>query len=227
VPAPAAWRLAALATVGVVATPAWLGHAAADETSRLLAVAADTLHVASAGAWLGTLAVLVGSASPRSRTPPRPGRTPLLLALARAFSPVALVAVSALGLSGVVSTALRLAPAWPGGLRWPVLGAYGWVLGAKLAAVVPTALLGLWHWRRAVPPAGGRAADATDSPRPTADLDDGPFAALSPSPRRLARSMTAEVALAALVLLATALLVATPPPAPPDDAGATAPAAEP
>jgi putative copper export protein len=186
--------------------------------------------VAGAGVWLGTLAVLVGVAMPALAHLPWPARTPALLALVRAFTPVALAGVTALTVSGVASTALRLVPAWTGELRWPALGVYGWVLGAKLAAVLPTAALGFWHWRRAA--ARLAAAPAEEAAAPAASpqeqaLDDGEFAALPPTSRRIARSMTAEVVLAGVVLVATALLVATPPPAPPDAYGADAPAADP
>ena len=219
--APGAWGIAALGVAALAVAPPFLGHAAADETLPALSIAADVLHLAGAGAWLGALALVVAVALPavaRGHAGDGLAQRGALVALVRAYSPLALAASATLAASGVVSAALRLAPVWDvaaAGRRWETLGSYGLVLGWKLAAVLPTALLGFWHWRRALPVLLAEPASRLVAPAPDPD-DDGPFALLTPAPRRLARTLTLEVACAALVLLATALLVGTAPPALPD-----------
>jgi putative copper export protein len=52
------WPMAAGAAVGIIAAPAWMGHAAATERWTWLAVATDITHMAAAGGWAGGVLIL-------------------------------------------------------------------------------------------------------------------------------------------------------------------------
>jgi len=198
----AGWRAAAAGALVLAVVPAWLGHGAADETSPWLSPLADALHVAAAGVWVGGLAVAGMLALPDADAPPRERPAGALLALVRAFSPVALGAGALLLASGVVSAWLRLRPAlaplaaggdWAAALR--ATGVYGAVLAAKAVAAAGVAAFGAWNWRRGTPrlaAAGGR--------------DDASAAAA------MRASVAWELALAGVALAITAALVAMPPP---------------
>jgi copper transport protein len=140
--------------------------------------------VIGAGAWIGSLLVLVLAGVPAALALSAGERGSAVALLVNRFSPVALGAATVLVASGAVSAWAHL------GSVAALLGTpYGRTLVVKLALVALVAALGAFHWRRA---------------RPALGTEDGA--------RRLRRSAAAELAIAALVLLVTAILVATPPP---------------
>ncbi|HEX2188795.1 MAG TPA: CopD family protein, partial [Longimicrobiaceae bacterium] len=178
------WRVAAAAAVILAAGTAWSGHAAAVEELRGAALAADALHVLGAGAWMGTLALVLGVGFPAALGASSGGRSAGVLALVRAFSPVALAGAGVAAATGVVSALFHVgAPAE----LWET--AYGRALLFKLALVALALAAGFRNWRRTTP-ALERGGDA------------GP----------LRRTAAWEVAAGVLVVLATAVLVALPPP---------------
>ena len=125
--------LAGAALMPLVAFPGLTGHANGAE-ARLVAVAADTIHVAAVGTWLGALAVilLIG----RGRLAP----------LVRAFSPVAIVSVALLVATGVMAS-LRLID--PISAYWTTT--YGRTLLLKVGLFGVVALIGLRNWRVLTP----------------------------------------------------------------------------
>jgi copper transport protein len=182
----AGWAIAALGAIGIVVAPALTGHAMA--TSPVpLSVLLDILHVAAVCAWLGALLTLLLSAIPfvrGLRAQSSLGSGQLVAALVRSFHPVALTCAAVVIVTGVIA-------AW---LRLPTLSAlwtsaYGRVLIVKLCLVALVVLFGAMNWRRILPALGD---DATA--------------------RRLTRTASAELAIAALVLAATAVLVSISPP---------------
>lgn len=178
------WRVGAVALAIVAAGTAYAGHAAAVERARGWALAADALHVLGAGAWMGSLALLLGVGLPAALRAPAGGRGAGTAALVRAFSPVALAGAGVAAATGVASALFHLgAPAelWGTG--------YGRALLVKLALLALAALAGFRNWRVLTPRLEG-GADARD----------------------LRRTVAAEVAAGVLVVLATAVLVALPPP---------------
>ncbi len=180
----AGWRAAAAALAVVAAGTAWAGHAAAVERARALALLADGLHLLGAGAWMGTLALLLGVGIPAALRAPAGGRGAGVAALVRAFSPIALAGAGTAAATGVASALFHLgAPAelWSTG--------YGRALLLKLALVALAALAGLRNWRVLTPALEGDAGA-----------------------RSLRRTVAAEVAVGVLVVLVTAVLVALPPP---------------
>jgi copper transport protein len=180
----AGWRAAAAALALVAAGTAWAGHAAAVERGRAVALLADGLHLLGAGAWMGTLALLLGVGIPAALRAPAGGRGAGVAALVRAFSPIALAGAGTAAATGVASALFHLgAPAelWGTG--------YGRALLLKLALLALAGLAGFRNWRVLTPTLEGDAGI-----------------------RALRRTVAAEVAVGVLVVLVTAVLVALPPP---------------
>jgi putative copper export protein len=186
-----AWIAAGISAVGLAATPAFSGHAAAVEHHLAIVMTADVLHVLGAGAWIGTLCVL---ASVTLRSEPRvPGhrRAPEewgadIAGLVRAFSPVALTSAAIMAVTGSVAAWTHLdkvASLWQ--------SPYGQALLVKLALVALVLAAGAYNWQRGTPgltvPGGSGV-------------------------RAFTRSVSVEITLGMLVLIATAVLVAMPTP---------------
>jgi copper transport protein len=177
------WMGAAVAAWLLAAVPALSGHASAVESYAGLAIAADWLHVAGAGVWLGTLAALMLAGLPAAAFAGGDG-TMAFAAMVRAFSPVALCGAGVAGVTGVVSALLHfsaLPQLWSTG--------YGRALLVKLALLALMAGIGFYNWRFVLPSLHG-----------------------AESPARLRRSAGTELGIGALVLLVTAVLVALSPP---------------
>jgi copper transport protein len=148
-----------------------------------LAIVSDAVHVLGGGVWLGSLAALLAVGIPAALTS-RDAPGPAVAALVAAFSPLALAGAATVAVTGVVNALFQL-----GAVSDLWATPYGRALLLKLALLAAVAALGWHHWRRAGPRLG------------TAE-------AVPP----LRRSIRAEVALGALVLLVTAVLVALPTP---------------
>jgi copper transport protein len=180
----AGWSLVLAALLPLAVAPALSGHAAATGELAPLTILADAAHVLAAGAWIGTLLVLVLAGLPAALARPSVERGPAAARLVERFSPLALAAAGVLVASGVVSAWVQL-----GSIDALFASAYGQALLWKLIFLALVAAVGAFHWRRARPALGSEQ-----------------------SARRLRRTAGVELALAMLVLLITAVLVATPPP---------------
>lgn len=178
-------RRAVLVAIGLAATPSFSSHAMSGHASRVVTVAADLLHVVAAGAWLGTLVVMLSTAATwsESRHPVDADRATVVTMLLARFSPLALAGASSLAVSGVVSSYAHFDAA-----SELAESTYGRLLLAKVASVLLVGAVGWRNWRRVTP---RLAALGTDT---------------------LRRSITTEVAFAAIVLALTSALVITPPP---------------
>jgi len=188
-----AWSAAGICAVGLAATPAFGGHAAAVEQYRVLVISADVLHVLAGGAWIGTLVVLATvtlraepRVSGRRRAPQEWGAD--IAGLVRAFSPVAMTSAGIMAVTGTIAAWAHLdtvSSLWRSG--------YGQVLLTKLSLVALVMAAGAYNWQRGTPgltaPGGGGV-------------------------RAFTRSVSIEIALGLLVLAATAVLVAMPFPMP-------------
>lgn len=141
----AAWPVATAGVLALGAFPALTGHAAAGEgLIRFSTLAADTLHVWAAGAWMGGLAAVLFV----DRAVARSGADPLE-ALVRAFSPVAIVSVTVLVGTGLFASWVHL----PGiSALWTE--PYGRRLALKLGLVALVLALGWLNWRRRTPKLG-------------------------------------------------------------------------
>ena len=158
----------------------------------------NPVHVLAAGFWIGTLFVLVtaGLSAMFRHESTRERRGVIAADMVNGFSPLALTMGGVVVLFGVI-TAWRHLHVLSNLWSTP----YGITLIVKLVFVATVFALGAWNWRRQRPMLGSEPAAAA-----------------------IRRSATAELSVAAVVLLITALLVSLPAPRPP---GATprAPAA--
>ncbi len=181
------WVAIGIGALMMSVVPALAGHASAHEEFRALFVLNDSLHVAASGAWIGGLMMVLAVGLPAIREadvpPALAGRLPTLASMVSAFSRTAVIAVCVIVVTGTVN-------AWGNMGSWEALAGtrYGRTLLVKLALVVPTALIGLYHWRRVCP-----------------------ALAAGEGPGRLRTSALVELGLAVLVLGMTALLAITPP----------------
>jgi putative copper export protein/methionine-rich copper-binding protein CopC len=172
----AVW-IVSVAAIGLAAVPALSGHAAGAAGFAPLAVVNDTIHVLGMGAWLGTLAIILFAAIPGLL---RHGASPdaAIADVIERFSPVALGAAAVVAATGVINSLMHV-----GTVSHLIDTAYGRTLLAKLAGVAAVLATGFYHWRMVRPRLG--ASDRT---------------------RRLRLSISAELLLAAVVLLITAIL---------------------
>ncbi|HYD54217.1 MAG TPA: CopD family protein [Gemmatimonadaceae bacterium] len=180
----AGWTVAGIGAVGLCLAPALTGHAAATRDLSLVAIGADALHVAGAGAWLGLLLAVLMAGLPAVARRPTEERGASADALLASFHPVARACVLLVLASGIVSSWLRLR-------SWDALThtSYGSLLLYKVFIFLFAGLVGLYNWKKVLPR------------MPHAD-----------GPRRLRRSATVELVVGAVVLALTAALVATEPP---------------
>ena len=143
-------------------------------------------HELAGGLWIGTLfLLLVVALVPLKRAALDPERRGALTAgMVRAFSPFALASAGMLFGFGVITAWLHLK-------RLDALWTtpYGWALIAKLCVVAGVVALGAWNWKRQIPKLGTEAGA-----------------------RDLERSATAELWVASVVLMVTAILVSLPSP---------------
>ncbi len=161
---------------------AFQGHAMASPL-RQVAIPLLYLHVAGVGIWLGGLLVLILAGLPAvRRLKDAGGGLPPLARLVNGFSRVALVAVTLLVLTGVLTSLIQgdgLGATWASG--------WGRTLALKLGLVGAAFLMGFYNWRKVRP---GLSSN--------------------PDPSQLRIPASVEAVLGLLVLLATAVLVALP-----------------
>jgi copper transport protein len=208
-----AWSgLAALAGVALVATPGLGGHAGSGNLVPL-AVVSDTAHMGAVAVWLGGLVVLFAAFLPRA------DGEQLRVTLPR-YSQLALASVGVIVVTGVFQS-------------WRQVGSlsalrdtdFGRLLVVKLLLVgvlVVTAAFSREVVNRTFRPRTARVPVGAGGPLPPDDADD--FLDEAPlddatEVRNLRRSVVIEVAIAAAVLMVTALLVNTPPGRTAEDSG--------
>lgn len=179
----AGWTVLALAVLAATVALPLSGHALATPRFATLAVVADTLHVLAEGGWLGTLLVTVIAGLPVTLRGAPGTRGREASALVSAFSPVALSCAALLVVTGTLAAALHLGSF---GALWG--SRYGEVLLIKLAVIAGLLVVAFINWRVLRPRLGTDAAT-----------------------RRIRGSAVAELGLAVIVLVVTAVLVATPP----------------
>lgn len=171
------WSLASIGVLSVVLQPLYTGK---------LAGKINAVHILAASTWLGTLLVLsvIGIRGVIRSTTAGQQRAVLVADLVNSFSPLALIAATVVGISGLATAWLhlkRLSALWT--------TSYGMTLVIKLILVAIVVALGAWNWRRVRPSLGDEGSELT-----------------------IRRSATMELAFAALVLLATSVLVTLPSP---------------
>ncbi len=139
----AAWRVAGMLALGLVATLTLSSHAMGVESGRALFVAADAVHALAAGCWIGSLSVIVSVGRPIGSSDEARA---LFAAQLRAFSPMALVSVAALIAMGAALSWTHLS-----GLSNLWETGYGRVLMAKVGLAGGVFLAGFVNWRLGLP----------------------------------------------------------------------------
>jgi putative copper export protein/methionine-rich copper-binding protein CopC len=161
----------------LAAVPALTGHAAGTSGTTWLIVLNDALHVSAAGAWFGTLLLLLTVLPPAlARTAPNPARS--MSHAVHRFSPVALGAAAVLVGTGVVNSLMHFTA-----VQQLVGTTYGVALLVKLAVFAAVLAAGFYNWRFVRP----RLATGDDT-------------------RRLRISVAFELGFVVVVLLITAVL---------------------
>lgn len=185
-----AWSLAGLAGLALALTLALSGHAAAmTGTIGTIAIATHTLHVLAAGGWLGTLFVLMAAGVPAAMDAGEGRRGEAVAHLVRAFSRTALFFAGVLVASGVFAAFVHSSS-----LDALIGSRYGTLLFVKLGVFLLVLGTGAYNFLKVQPALGSEA-----------------------SVRHLKISAGAELVVAAVVLLVTAMLVATARPYEEDD----------
>lgn len=177
------WVVAAVAGVLAAFGLSMSSHAAASDLAAL-AITADAFHILAVSGWLGTLLVLAAAIPVAVGEDPRTGRFSTVATFVTTFSPRALAMAGIATVTGVFG-------AWQ---HLPTVSAlwetdYGRALAVKVLLVLAAAAIGAFNWQRVRP-----------------RLRDGAPA------DQLRKTSAAELAVAALVLLVTAVLVALPTP---------------
>ena len=175
---PKGWKGVWVGVILLVLTLSLSSHAMSVPLVAPLAVAMDAAHTLAAGAWMGTLSLIIGLQA-RRHEPPH-----VLAGQLKAFSYLAWAAVPLLLVMGVMLSGFHL-----GELRNLWASDYGRVLSLKIFTAVGVMLMGFRNWRYGLP--------AVNEER---------------GARSVRRWAAAEVALAACVLLVTAILVGMPMP---------------
>ncbi|HSU95399.1 MAG TPA: CopD family protein [Gemmatimonadaceae bacterium] len=187
-----AFGLAAVATresavewgiAGIATLVVMLGALVTTHVTRIV----NPLHVFAASMWIGTLIVLVsaGVTTALGSTVESSARGPVIAMLVNRFSTIALWSAGLLVLTGVTTAYKHLGQL---SALWTTI--YGKTLIGKLCLVSVVFALGAYNNQRLKPSLGNEEAG-----------------------RRLARSATLEIAIAAIVLIVTAVLVNLPAPA--------------
>jgi len=174
---------AAWAVAGIATIVVMLGALVTTNIARIV----NPLHVFAASMWIGTLIVLVsaGVTTALGSTLESTARGPAVAILVNRFSTIALWSAALLVLTGVITAYRHLGQV---SALWTSI--YGKTLIGKLCLVVVVFAFGAYNNMRLKPSLGTEEAG-----------------------RRLGRSATLEIAIAAVVLIVTAVLVNLPAPA--------------
>jgi putative copper export protein len=136
-------RVLRWAVAGVLcAAPAFSGHAIGSERLTAAAVVADAVHVFASGVWIGGLAAIALAFVSSSELAP----STRLFGILTRFSPLAMLSVATLGVTGVFAAWLHVPS-----ISLLLTSTYGRLLLLKLAVVLVVAGLGAYHWRVATP----------------------------------------------------------------------------
>jgi copper transport protein len=183
--------LGALPAAYIAVAPALGGHASVTSPVALL-FSLDVLHVLAMSAWIGGLVVLLAVLPAATRRLQAPERTRLLAAALVRFSPIALVCVTVLLVTGTVQAFEHMS-------AWSQLLHTGFGRAVLIKVVLLAVLIGMGaiNRRRVLPGLSQLAAKAA-TPGAAGQL--------------LRRTLRAEVALVVTVLGVTAALVSYPPP---------------
>ncbi len=197
------WGVAGLGAA-VLLTNSLVSHAAGVAGWAWLAIAGDWLHLLSTATWIGgLLAMASGLAVAIPALLPGSGdRTRLLASLIPAFSQVAILSVMVLLVTGTFQAALHL-----GDLTDLFSTPYGLGLSLKIGLLLPLLLLAAYNLLVVSPRMRAFARSKKAGPKEGAGSVAAGLLGLN-----FRRAVLAEIALAALILLASAFLTSNAPP---------------
>ncbi len=175
------WWVIAVSVGGLGVTLPMTGHAMAYSDNVVIPLVLQSVHVLSAGLWIGTLAAIIFAAA-RLATTPDAARGRWCAELVHTFSPLAVLAVGSILVTGILTAVLYLENV---SQLWETT--YGRTLLIKGALVLATGAVGTYNWLR--PKLGEEKGTDT-----------------------LFYSAGLELTLATLLLMVTALLVHLPTP---------------
>ena len=181
----AGWAAVAVATIAIALSLSLSGHAPASPRWSGAMIASDTLHVFGAAGWLGSLFFVVAAGITASSRLATDQRGAAVADLVNSFSPTALLFAGLAGLTGLFAAWVHLERV---SAFWT--SDYGRTLLIKLAVLAIVAGTGAYNWLRVRPALGDELGI-----------------------RRIRRSATMEILVAAAVLAITSVLVATATPA--------------
>ena len=188
--------IGAVILIALLTTPALAGHAAATSPAAVNIVA-DALHLTAASAWIGGLVVLLAAVFPAVATSSSGAAGSSLGPIVARFSTLALRAVAVVVVTGTYASWIEVK-----GLSALTGATYGLVLLAKIGVFIPIVILGGIN-NRIMKPRLERAARVDGLERAG---EEG-----SGSARAFKKIVATEIALAAVVIVLTALLVNLPP----------------
>lgn len=145
----------ALGSAYLVITPALAGHASVHSPTGVF-FPSDAIHVAAASVWIGGIACLLLALPAATRRLPPPQRSRLLLATLACFSPLALGAVIAIALTGIVQAYIDVRS-----LHGLLHTTYGALILVKTALLLALIGLGWVNRQRVIPALRGLAARAS------------------------------------------------------------------
>ena len=124
-------QAAIVVSAAVLALISLTSHSAATPPDvRLVAVLTDFMHMVSASAWVGGVAMLVGGFALTSRSLGRVAASESIQEVGRPFTPIALFAAFALVVTGTVSTWTQV------NIPEALLTPYGWILLVKVGLML-------------------------------------------------------------------------------------------
>lgn len=156
---PPAWKGAWSGVILLFLTLSLSSHAMSVPFLSPLAVAMDAAHALSAGAWVGTLALIL------LHRPPGPAGVPVLAGQLKAFSYLAMGAVALLLVMGTVLGGLHV-----GEVRNLWASAYGRVFSLKVLAAGGALILGFRNWRYGLPMVDGEEGSRSVGRRATLEV---------------------------------------------------------
>ncbi len=183
--------IVALGCAGVLTLVPGLAGNAAREGPAALLVPSNAVHMLAASVWTGGIACLLLGVRPALAVLPSSAQTVVLVAVVTAFSALALLAVVALALTGVVQAVVLV-----GRIDALVTTGYGRLVMVKGGLLCLLALAGVAHRARTIPDLRVAAASGL------------PPAAAAAGLRRL---LTGEAVLLTLVFAVTAALAGSVP----------------
>ena len=175
------WWVVAGSVGGLGVTLPMTGHAMAYSGNVVIPLVLQSVHVLSAGLWIGTLAAIILAAA-RLATTADAVRDRWCAELVNTFSPVAVIAVGSILVTGILTAVLYLDNV---SQLWET--SYGRTLLTKGALVLAIGAVGTYNWRWLRPRLGDQKGTDT-----------------------LFYSAGLELTLATLLLVVTALLVHLP-----------------